>query len=328
MPHAIIPDINKKHGDWRDDLFANGYAIIKNAVPADRAAGYLESMTQWLEKFPLGFERNDPSTWTPEHLPANMKGGMYHGYSVSHEKFVWDARLESGVLSVFEKIWSTPNLLASFDGINLTLPAPNAPSIPPPRWPHQDQNSLIRGFQCAQGIINLAENGSKDGGLVVMRGSHLLNDAFFKEHSTDKKEIWGKVPDDWHGFDDEEVKWFEDRDCEIVKVCAGPGDLVVWDSRTVHWNVLPEGGKVRAVIYACYTPAALASKEDLALKKEIFEKRERTTHWPHRNFWRATEILRLGEKDPYHRDRPFDEPILTDRLLELAGAKPYPEEVV
>lgn len=74
MPHAtIIPDTTTKHGDWRDDLFKDGYAIIKNAVSKENAAGYVESMTQWLEKFPLGFDRNDPSTWTEEHLPANMK---------------------------------------------------------------------------------------------------------------------------------------------------------------------------------------------------------------------------------------------------------------
>lgn len=175
---------------------------------------------------------------------------MYHGYSVSHEKFVWAARLEPGVLSAFSKIWSPDsNLLVSFDGINMTLPRPlsssTSPRPPPPptRWPHQDQNSLIRGFQCAQGIINLIDNGPRDGGLVVMRGSHLLNDAFFATHggAGRKKAAWGAaVPDDWFGFDEGELGWFEGRGCEVVKVCAGAGDLIVWDSRTVHWNVLPE----------------------------------------------------------------------------------------
>lgn len=73
MPHAILPDTTTTFGDWRDGLYKDGFAIIKGAVPADRASGYVESMTQWLEKFPLGFDRNDPSTWTEEHLPANMK---------------------------------------------------------------------------------------------------------------------------------------------------------------------------------------------------------------------------------------------------------------
>jgi ectoine hydroxylase-related dioxygenase (phytanoyl-CoA dioxygenase family) len=172
---------------------------------------------------------------------------MYHGYAVSHEKFVWDARTEPEVLSTFSKIWNTPDLLVSFDGINITLPVLRTSPLPQ-RWPHQDQDSRIRGFQCAQGILNICENGPKDGGLVVMKGSHKLNDEFFKCHSMDKKEKWGKVPDDWHGFDEDEVSWFEEKGCEIVKVEVGPGDLVIWDSRTVHYNVLPEGDQVRAVI--------------------------------------------------------------------------------
>ncbi|KAF4634251.1 hypothetical protein G7Y89_g3856 [Cudoniella acicularis] len=284
MPHAILPNTTQKHGDWRDDLFTHGYAIIKNAVPEDRAAGYLESMTQWLEKFPLGFDRNDPGTWTPEHLPAHMKGGMYHGYAVSHEKFIWDARLEPGLLNAFAKIWQTEKLLVSFNSINLTLPSltstsTSAPALVP-RWPHQDQSPHISGFQCAQGILNLAPNGPQDGRLIRLEGSHLLNDEFFKTHSKEKKEAWGKMPDDWHGFDDDEVACFEERGCEVVKVCCGPGDLVVWDSRVVHWNVRPEGRQIRSVVYACYIPAALASPEELAKKKEIFEKREHALATP------------------------------------------------
>jgi len=83
---------------------------------------------------------------------------------------------------------------------------------------------------------------------MVMRGSHRFNDEFFEGHSMEKKAKWGKVPDDWHGFDEDEVKWFEGKGCELVKVDCGAGDLIVWDSRTVHYNVLSEGEKTRAVI--------------------------------------------------------------------------------
>lgn len=234
---------------------------------------------------------------------------MYHGYSVSHEKFVWDARMEPGVIDAFSKIWGTSDLLVSFDGINITLPLPTSRRSPSGRWPHQDQDSRIRGFGCAQGIINLVDNGPEDGGLMVMKGSHKLNDEFFKTHSMEKKKEWGTVPDDWHGFDDNEVEWFEKRGCELMKVDCKAGDLVVWDSRTVHYNVLPTGKQTRAVICkfidgegsgyrltwsvdACYTPAALATAEGLAKKKEIFENRERTVSgipgFPERS--KATEL--------------------------------------
>jgi len=253
-----------------------------------------------------------------------MKGGMYHGYGVPHEKFVWDVRTEPAVISAFSKIWGTDKLLVSFDGINFTMAPPEGEKVVQQRWPHQDQDSKIRGFTCAQGIVNLSPNGPEDGGLVVMTKSHRFNDEFFATHSTDKNPAWGTVPDDWHGFNDKEVKWFEDRGCEIVKVELPVGSLVVWDSRCVHWNVLPQGKQARSVVYTCYTPAALATPADLEKKKGIFERRERTTHWPHRNFWKASKILRFGKEDPYHRDRPFEEPDLSNTtLLKLAGALPY-----
>lgn len=86
------PRSEKDYGDFRDQLFRDGYVVVKGAIPPERAEAYKEAMVQWLERFPLGFNRNDPNTWTEDHLPAQMKGGMYHGYAVAHEDFVWEAR--------------------------------------------------------------------------------------------------------------------------------------------------------------------------------------------------------------------------------------------
>lgn len=74
MPHAESCTITPRTtGDWRDDLFRDGYAVVKGAVPAERAAEYVQHMYNWLEKFPLGFSRHDPATWTDEHLPVHFK---------------------------------------------------------------------------------------------------------------------------------------------------------------------------------------------------------------------------------------------------------------
>lgn len=64
---------------------------------------------------------------------------------------------------------------------------------------------------------------------------------------TDKDSFQG-APADWFGFEKEEVRWFLDRGCEVLKVCAEPGDLILWDSRTVHYNCLPESDNVRSVL--------------------------------------------------------------------------------
>lgn len=67
------------------------------------------------------------------------------------------------------------------------------------------------------------------------------------------------------------MKWLEDHGCEWVKVCAEPGDLLLWDSRTPHYNVSAEGNTPRFVVYTCYMPVKDATQEELIRKKEAYE---------------------------------------------------------
>jgi len=247
---------------------------------------------------------------------------MYHGYRVPHEDFVWEARTEPGVLDAYTKLWGTDELLVSFDGINFTLPSPNRIQTEP--WPHIDQAPRRLGLVCAQGIINFAPNGPEDGGLVVLRGSHSLTQEFFKRYpDVLGRKTWG--PEDWFPFTREEVGWFTEAGCEVVKVCAGPGDLIIWDSRTIHYNRVPQSQQTRSIIYACYAPAEFATPKDIELKRQLFQDRRGTTHWPNMNIYPgdAMEPLRLGKPDPYERERPFQDVEETDQVLKLAGVKPY-----
>lgn len=38
------------YGDFRDDLLRDGFALVKGAVPRERAEKYGEQMFQWLEE--------------------------------------------------------------------------------------------------------------------------------------------------------------------------------------------------------------------------------------------------------------------------------------
>jgi hypothetical protein len=79
------------YGDWRDDFYKNGYAVIKHAVSEAKAKAYQDRALEWVQSFNLGLDLKDPSTWTKEHLPQSFKS-MYHAYCAGHEKFMWDAR--------------------------------------------------------------------------------------------------------------------------------------------------------------------------------------------------------------------------------------------
>jgi hypothetical protein len=38
-----------KYGDFRDDLVRDGFAVIKGAIPRERADKYADQMYQWIE---------------------------------------------------------------------------------------------------------------------------------------------------------------------------------------------------------------------------------------------------------------------------------------
>lgn len=295
---------------------------MKSVLPPEKATHYQTAALSWLKSFNTPLDLNDPSTWTTANLPVQTKLNTFESYAVVHEKFMWDLRQEPSIIAAFAKIWGTEELLVSFDSVNITLPNRADKPVRAP-WPHVDQSPLRRGLHCVQGIVNLSRAGPEDGSLVVLPGSHACVEEYFDtqtEHSSWKAE-------DRYYFGEKGMKWFAERGITPLKVQAEPGDLILWDSRTVHWGGEPsaQSDTIRTVVYAAYAPARLASPETLAQKKRVFEKFGATTHWPHDNMELRGLHARLadGTLDPRNRDEPLEKPEMTERLLRLAGVMPY-----
>ncbi|TVY36939.1 hypothetical protein LOCC1_G006643 [Lachnellula occidentalis] len=308
--------------DWRADLERDGYVVVKNAVPQDRAAQYCSQALSWLSSFGTALSIADPSTWTNANLPVQSKFNLFKQYAVSHERFMWETRMEPGVVGAFAHLWGTDELLCSFDALNVTLPN-RADKARNESWEHVDQSPLRDGRCCVQGFVNLSRAGPEDGGLVVYPGSHRLVEEFFASQ-TDKSE-WSEK--DFYMFTSQQLEWFKSRGCAPLKICAEVGDLVLWDSRTIHYGSEPEESsqEIRTVIYVAYTPASWALPDALALKAEIFKRWGATTHWPHKNI-RAIDpkvLLPNGERDPRDREEPLTKPIMSEKLLKLAGVVSY-----
>lgn len=151
---------------------------MKGAISRDRAVKYQEKAYDWLKSFGTDLDFNNPETWIKENLPLQNGIRAFGSYCVTHEKFMWDARMEPGVLRAFSEVRDTEELLISFGGLMIALPNRiDAPLRDP--WEHVDQHPRRRGLHCIQGIINLGVSGPEDGGLVVYPGSHKLHDEFF-----------------------------------------------------------------------------------------------------------------------------------------------------
>ncbi|KAI6307501.1 hypothetical protein MCOR34_007551 [Pyricularia oryzae] len=320
QPALKVDGTDPTFGDWRDDLVRDGYAVIKGAVPRENAHKYADKMLALVESFGLGYDRKDPSTVHPDKLPVINEKGMLLNYAAPHEDFVWAIRSEPGVVEAFEQVYGTEDLLVSFDAINYGFAnRDNLPANKP--WPHQDQDPEKPGFRCLQGLVNLHPNGPEDGGLIVCRGGHLMSEAFH-EAMKDEERIpaWTR---EWYGFTEAGMKWLADNGGEWIKPTAEPGDLLVWDSRTPHFNVPPSRQSVdRLAVYTCFMPVSHATREDLLRKKDAFERRVGTTHWPNARHVGSNEAKRNGQPDAVQRDRPLNEPVLSERAFKLTGI-PY-----
>lgn len=96
-----------------------------------------------------------------------------------------------------------------------------------------------------------------------------MSEEFHKEFAEETR-IW-QWTNEWYGFTEAGVDWLKSKGLEWVKVEAGPGDLIVWDSRTPHYNCSPTGDRARMAVYTCYMPVASATQQELQFKKQAFE---------------------------------------------------------
>jgi hypothetical protein len=145
---------------------------------------------------------------------------MLMHYGSAHEDFVWEVRSAPGVIEAFEKVFNTPDLIVSFDAINISFHdrsdwPPNTP------WPHQDQDPDKPGFRCLQGLVNLQPCGPDDGGLIACKGAHLLSEQFHEDMKHEER-----IPQwhpEWHGFTDAGMTWLADHGCTWEKVVRTRG---------------------------------------------------------------------------------------------------------
>jgi hypothetical protein len=190
--------------------------------------------------------------------------GLIQHFRLGHADFFWRLRTEPRVLETFAKIWGVPaeDLLVSFDGGNLSRPSQRQQK----GWEHLDQGSANSDLLCVQGCVVLTQC---NGGINFYRDSHALHRRFFRHR---------KSKGNWYKLTEKDKDWYFNRDAKPTTVNAEPGDIILWDSRTVHWGE-PPTDQPRLCLYVSYLPRSRANAKQLAKRLDTFAVRRMTSHW-------------------------------------------------
>ncbi len=281
------------------ELEEQGYCVIPQILSTSEAeALYQRIWHEFIEKAWPKCRMDDRSNWK-EEFPIHDKYGIFRG-PAGQIQVMWDLRQDPRIVDVFAQIWNTQNLVVSMDGISLMCPPEiRRGSFDP--WPHVDQsipkeqnsgehkNHPLFGFvsesslktnpYTIQGQFLFEDSFDGDGGFYCIPKSHLRFDEFAPKLKEEANiESWtynNKFLMDFFSHAKDELG----STYSMKHITAPRGSLILWDSRTVHWNQYPsedrprtESPRVRMVGYLLYLPSARLTDEARMLRKEAFEK--------------------------------------------------------
>eukprot|EP00746_Dinoflagellata_sp_MGD_P004688 gnl/MRDRNA2_/MRDRNA2_109067_c0_seq1.p1 gnl/MRDRNA2_/MRDRNA2_109067_c0~~gnl/MRDRNA2_/MRDRNA2_109067_c0_seq1.p1 ORF type:complete len:405 (+),score=72.13 gnl/MRDRNA2_/MRDRNA2_109067_c0_seq1:92-1306(+) len=264
---------------WLEHLDKEGYAVIAGVADAENIARAEALLWEFIEQ-KTTWKRDNPETWTDAAFDGigSVARGLVNGAGMGQSDFLWYLRTLPSVHKVFSLIWKTEELLVSFDGGAIFRPWNHGFRKTIGGWWHVDQGRGKKGLHAVQGFISLYDADSRTGGLTVVPKSHLRFDEVVEDQQNPDIDYCTVQPY-----------------CSVLQelprklVCCKAGDIVLWDSRTVHANapapqqpVCEPGRLLRAVAYICMTPKRFASQEVLEGRRLAYEYRVMTSHWPHK----------------------------------------------
>ncbi|MEC9440079.1 MAG: phytanoyl-CoA dioxygenase family protein [Myxococcota bacterium] len=260
---------------WRGHLNERGYVVVAGALTPEQTSDGLDAIWALMEA--LGdVDREDPETLSPSaNWPPMLHGGMIQ--YLGHTSLQWQMReLCAPIFAEYHGV-GVDELATSFDGLCFMHSARNyrrAGNLM--SFLHTDQSPLRKGEWSIQGLVTLTDSGPDAGGLVVVPDTHLEHEDFFDGHACQDQKS------DWYKLDEDEKEQYAER---VVKVEASAGDLLLWDSRTLHANDVPtEEGTMRACVYVCMLPQARLSKQVRKKRKKAFDERRTSNHHPAEGF--------------------------------------------
>lgn len=297
-------------------LEEQGYCVIPQLFSeAETELLYQRVWHEYIEKAWPDCKMDDRTNWK-EVFPIHNLYGIFAG-AAGQTQVMWDLRQDPRIVDVFAHVWNTNELIVSMDGMSVMCPPEIREGYFDP-WPHVDQaimrnparithnNNPPIGFVSEsalktkpftiQGQFLLEDSLEGDGGFYCIPKSHLVFEQFaprleqlgddLAASNLSKDEKRKARTDYFNEFFDNRTDDTGNPYC-MKHISAPRGSLILWDSRTVHWNQHPakdricgENPRVRMVGYLCYVPKSRLTEESGAIRKEAFTRGISTGHNP------------------------------------------------
>jgi hypothetical protein len=188
---------------------------------------------------------------------------------------------------------------------------------------------LVESPQAVQGLVNLLPVSPAVGGNTIVAQSNSIFPDHYLKHQFYKDRLRELNGDDWMEVVRDDTGAFENR--EILCCQLQPGDVLLWDSRTVHCSypgsLLLDGdhidntadtafshafhGLVRAATLVSMMPAERATPDVLEERRRAVDTCRTLTHW-------ANKAAPLGDERHEEAAREGD---LVSRMKSLPGKK-------
>ncbi len=103
-----------------------GVCIVRGVLDEDEcnniSRGMCTDFSYLTSRMPIPFDVNNPSTWSTLDNLLPTDGLIYQHWGIGQSQTVWDVRTNDKVINVFRNIYSTSDLLVSFDAVSFHLP--------------------------------------------------------------------------------------------------------------------------------------------------------------------------------------------------------------
>ncbi len=314
-------------------LERDGYAIIRSVLTEHECDEARSHAWDWFEELAPNVSRDDPSAWNSKNVPQ-LTGGLTKGlvqfYGVGWNKS--DVYVRDRIKGVFASIYGTERLWTSFGGFSIS-------KRPKDRFcaykdladweAHKFDGGKLHSDQtrtsvhlCYQSGVALTAQPEDGHVFVCVPGSHLWHAELLAMGDTRKVH--------WMELTDAQMQFLKSKGLAPVRVSLNRGDMVLWDSRTVHsnsgWCATAPQGAERLQSLICMGPApAVGTKnhdDEVAFRRECYANNITGKHSynPTRAFPR---IPRKYGPTQYAPD-PLPPAELTLEQMWLHGLEPYP----